>query len=397
MVSSGFTPVRSEGTARLPEVGIGMIGYGFMAKAHNNALAKFPAMFWPPSARLRFVAMCGRNEAAVAESARRYQYEGYCTDWRDLVADERITLVDNVAWHSAHVEPCIAALAAGKHVLCEKPMATSAEDARRMRDAAAASVATAGTKHMVAFNYRFAPAIRLARDLIAAGHLGRIHRVHIHYLQDHQANPKNVIPGKYRDGKAGVLLGLGSHAIDLARFLIGEPKSVTGQLATVIQRRPDGAGGTVEMLDDDSAFAQLEYENGALGTLEASYVSAGHKNHLAVEVNGLEGSLTWDLEDFNRLRVFAAGRDKWAGIAGFEDVLVTEGNHPLMRYWWPQGHILGWEHLHANMIEHFVAAVATGQPVGPEGATFEDGYRANVVSDAIEEAWCSGRRIDVKY
>ncbi|MGH2369013.1 MAG: Gfo/Idh/MocA family protein [Chloroflexota bacterium] len=373
-----------------------MIGYGFMGQAHSNAFLKFPSMFWPPVARVRLRALAGRTEDAVAEAAARYGYEGYYTDWHDLVADDRITLVDNVAWHTAHVEPSIAALDAGKHVLCEKPLATNTADARRMRDAARRAEA-AGIKHMVAFNYRFAPAVRLARELIAGGHLGRVHRVHVTYLQDHQADPDKVIAAKYRQGKTGVLLGLGSHAIDLVRYLVGEPTSVTGYLRTVVPQRPDGQGGTVTMPDDDTAIAQLELENGAVGTLAVSYVSAGRKNHLTVEVNGLEGSLNWDLEDLNRLHVFRAGRDKVAGLAGFENVQVTEGQHPLMQYWWPPGHILSWEHLHANLIEHFVRAVATGGPVAPHGATFEDGYRANAVSDAVEESWRTGRRVAVTY
>jgi predicted dehydrogenase len=395
---AGFRPVTPgpELSGDLPEVGVGMLGYGFMGKAHTNAFLKFPSMFWPPVARVRLRAVAGRTEAAVAEAARRFGYEGYYTDWRELVADERVTLVDNVAWHTAHVEPSIAALHAGKHVLCEKPLATSAADARRMRDAARRAEAS-GVKHMVAFNYRFAPAVRLARQLIADGHLGRVHHVRVAYLQDHQADPQRVIAAKYREGKIGVLLGLGSHAIDLVRYLVGEPTAVTGALRTVVPQRPDGQGGTVAMPDDDTATAQLDFENGALGTLEVSYVSAGRKNHLTLEVNGLEGSLSWDLEDLNRLHVFRAKRDKVAGLAGFENMQVTEGQHPLMQYWWPQGHILSWEHLHANLIEHFVRAVATDASVEPHGATFEDGYRANVVSDAIEESWRTGRRVAVAY
>jgi predicted dehydrogenase len=386
-------------TSPLPEIGVGMLGYGFMGKAHTNAFLKFPALFWPPPARIRLVAICGRNQAAVAEAARRYGYEGYYTDWRDLIADDRITLLDNVAWHNAHAEPSIAALEAGKHVVCEKPMATSVEEARRMRDAAAKASAVHGVKHIVSFNYRFAPAIRLAREIVQGGHLGQVHHLHVHYLQDHQANPNRPIPDKYRQGKAGVLLGLGSHAIDLARFLVGEPAAVMGSLRTVNKARPapDGSGRTVEMSDDDSAVALLEFANGAIGTLDVSYVSAGHKNHLVVEVNGLEGSLIWDLEDLNRLHVFRVGRDKITGLAGFENIQVTEGHHPLLTYWWPQGHILSWEHLHANLIHHFVEAIAKNQPVAPSGATFEDGYRANVVSDAIVASWQTGRRIEIAY
>jgi predicted dehydrogenase len=390
-----FTTVGPVETAQVPEVAVGMIGYNFMGKAHNNAYLKFPHMFWPPTARVRLVAICGRTESAVAEAARRYGYEGYYTDWRDLVADERITLVDNVAWHSAHVEPCIAAAEHGKHVLCEKPMATSAEDARRMRDA----VRRAGVQHMVSFNYRFAPAIRLARDIIDAGYCGRIHQIRIRYLQDHQANPEKPLPFKIGEGKGGVLLGLGSHVIDLARFLVGEPKWVSGAVATFNKERPagDGSGRMVPIVDDDSFVANAEFQNGVLGNLEASYVCAGRKNQLVVEVNGVKGSLTWDLEDLNRLQVYLEGRDKVAGMTGFEDVLVTEAHHPYHQYWWPFGHISSWEHLHANLIYHFVDAVANGKSVGPYAPTFEDGYKAAVISDAIEESSRSGRRVEIVY
>lgn len=388
---SGFRPVQAVETASVPEVRLGMLGYNFMGKAHCNAYLKFPHMFWPPTARVRMVAICGRTEPAVAEAARRYGFEGYYTDWRDLVADARLTLFDNVAWHSAHVEPCIAAAEAGKHVLCEKPLATNAADARRMLDAAM----RAGVKHMVAFNYRFAPAVQLARRIIEEGYLGRLHHIRIRYLQDHQAEPNTPVPFKIGAGKGGVLLGLGSHVIDLARFLAGEPASVSGLVTTFNRERPDadGSGRLVAVTDDDSFVANVAFRNGALGTLEASYVCAGRKNQLVVEVNGVRGSLTWDLEDLNRLSVYLEGRDKFPGVTGFENVLVTEAHHPYQRYWWPFGHISGWEHLHANLIHHFVDAVANDHPVGPYAPTFADGYKAALVAEAIEESCTTGRRV----
>ncbi len=381
---SRFRPAVAEETTRVPEVGVGLLGYNFMGKAHSNAFHKFPHIFWPPTAHVRLVAICGRTEAAVAEAARRYGFEGYYTDWRDLVADERVTLFDNAAWHSAHVEPCIAAAEAGKHVLCEKPLATNATDARRMLEA----VQRAGVKHMIVFNYRFSPAVRLAREIIADGHLGRIHLLRIRYLQDHQANAEKSLPFK-REGKSGVLLGLGSHVIDLARFLVGEPVSVSGLLTTFTGERP--------ISDDDAFVANVAFQSGALGTLEASYVCAGRKNQLVVEVNGQHGSLWWDLEDLNRLHVYVEGREKISGIVGFEDVLVTEAHHPYHRYWWPFGHISGWEHLHANLIHHFVEAVANDRPISPDGATFEDGYKAAVISEAIEESSRTGKWIAITY
>jgi predicted dehydrogenase len=385
----GFHPRGDATTRDLPELGVGLIGYGFMGRAHANAYAKIARTFWPPPARLRLVAICGRGEERVAAAAERYGFEGYYHDWRGLVADRRVQLVDNCAWHDAHLEPTLAALAAGKHVLVEKPLALTADDARRMRDAAR----TAGVRHAVGFNYRFAPAVRLARELIERGLLGRVHHARVSYLQDHQADPERPYPWAGRP--SGVLLGLGSHVVDLTRFLLGEPRAVTGWVRTFNDRRPDGAGGTIRVDDDDAAIAQVELASGALATLEAAWICAGRKNQLSFEVNGSKGSLAWDLEELNRLHVYLEGADKVAGTRGFEDVLVTEADHPYHQAWWPSGHALGWEHLHVNLIHHFVSAVATGQPVEPWGATFEDGYRAAVVGEAIVESSRSGRRVEL--
>jgi predicted dehydrogenase len=390
---SSFEPVTGNVFEQLPEIGVGMIGYGFMGRAHANAYRKIPYTFWPPPAQLRLVALCGRDRARVAEAAERYGFAGTYTAWRDLIADERIRLVDNCAWHDAHPEPCIAAAEAGKHVLCEKPLALSADAARQMRDAAV----RAGVKHMVCFNYRFAPAVRLARDIVERGVLGRIHHLRISYLQDHQADPTKPYPWAGRP--SGVLLGLGSHVIDLARFLGGEPRSVSGYVRTFNDRRPlpDGSGRTIEVTDDDAAIAQVELASGALGTLEAAWICAGRKNRLSFEINGSLGSITWDLEDLNRLQVCLADRPKLAGVSGFENVLVTEADHPYHNVWWPSGHILSWEHLHVNLIHHLVNAIATGTPVEPWGATFEDGYRAAVVGEAIQESSESGHRVQILY
>jgi predicted dehydrogenase len=387
----GFRATGDDATRALPELGVGLIGYDFMGRAHANAYRTIPYVFWPPPARLRLIAVCGRTERRVAAAAERYGFEGFYTDWRELVRDRRVQLVDNCAWHDAHPDPCIAAAEAGKHVLCEKPLALSAAEARRMRDAAV----QAGVVHAVAFNYRFAPAVGLARALIERGVLGRLHHVRISYLQDHQADP--VKPYPWAGRPSGVLLGLGSHAIDLLRFLAGEPRAVTGWVRTFNDRRPDAAGRTIEVEDDDAAVAQAELECGALATIEAAWICAGRKNQLAFEINGSTGSLAWDLEDLNRLHVYVEGADKVAGTRGFEDVLVTEAHHPHHQVWWPFGHVLGWEHLHVNLIHRVVRAAATGTPMGPDGATFEDGYRAAVVTEAILEASRSGRRVEVVY
>ena len=388
-----FHPAPSQALDAIPAVGIGMIGYDFMGRAHSTAYQAIQAAFWPPPARPRLVALCGRTEPRVAEAAARYGFEGYYTDWRDLVADERVAVVDNCAWHDAHAEPCIAAAAAGKHVLCEKPLALDAVAAGRMRDAAVRS----GVTHMVAFNYRFAPAVRLAREILARGVLGRIHHARFSYLQDHQADAERPYPWAGRP--SGVLAGLGSHVVDLARFLVGEPRSVTGYVRTFNRRRPapGEAGRWIDVEDDDLALAQLEFEDGALGTLEAGWICAGRKNQLAFAIHGARGSLAWDLEDLNRLQVYLDHGGSLADVRGFENVLVTESQHPYQRAWWPAGHILGWQHLHTNLIAHFLGAVAAAVPVEPWGATFEDGSRAAVVGQAIAEASRSGHRVDIVY
>jgi predicted dehydrogenase len=257
------------------------------------------------------------------------------------------------------IENALAALEAGKHVLCKKPMAWNAADARRMRDAAVQSA----VKHAVAFNYRFAPAVRLAREIVASGCLGRIYRLRISYLQDHH------VSAEVRANGSSLLAGLGSNVIDLARFLVGEPKIVSRLVRTLVSRRPhpDGSGRLVDVTFDDAAIAEVEFANGVLGILDAAWVCAGRKNQLSFEVNGSAGSVVWDLEDLNRLRVYLVENEKVAGGRGFEDVLVTETRHPYCQNWWPVGHILGWEHLHANLIHHFVKAMATGSPVEPWG------------------------------
>ena len=207
-----------------PEIGIGLLGYAFMGKAHSNAFKKIPYIMYPPVAIPRLVAICGRNEDAVREAARRYGYEGYYTDWRRMLENDAIQVFDNGGPNNAHAEPSIAAAQAGKHVFCEKPLARTAEEAKSMLDA----VEKAGVKHQVAFNYRFVPAVVQARKLIESGKLGRIYHFRAVYLQEWGMDPK--MPTSWRFQKdiagSGALGDLGAHIIDLARFLVGEPTKV---------------------------------------------------------------------------------------------------------------------------------------------------------------------------
>ena len=396
MSEQSFTTMagpKSEGIA--PEIGVGMLGYAFMGKAHTNAFKKIPYMIYPPPAIPRLVAICGRNIQAADEAARRFGYAKSYHDWREMIADPAVQLFDNGGPNDAHAAPCIAAAQAGKHILCEKPLARTAEEAKTMLEA----VEKARVKHMVAFNYRFVPAIIQARQLIASGSLGQIYHFRAVYLQEwimpHYNTPMIWRLDKKQAG-SGALGDLGAHIIDLGRFLVGEIKSVSALTRTFIEARPtsDGKMGKVDV--DDAFVAAIAFENGAIGTLEATRFAAGRKNYNCFEVNGEKGSLRFDLERMNELEVFWVG-DKPKETQGFHRVLVTEGYHPWWPYWWPHGHIIGWEHTFVHEITHLLDCIVNDKEVAPFGATFADGYRAAVVCDGILESARTRRQIDLKY
>ena len=391
----GFINMAGEkATGDAPEIGVGMLGYAFMGKAHTNAFKKLPYMIYPPPAIPKLIAIAGRNEEAVREAAKRYGYEGYYTDWKEMLKDDRIQLFDNGGPNDAHAEPCIAAAQAGKHVLCEKPLARSAKEAAAMLEA----VQKAGVVHMVAHNYRFVPALRLARDLIASGKLGEIYHFRAVYLQEWIMDPD--FPYVWRLDKkisgSGTLGDLGSHIIDLARFLVGEPRKVSGMAKTFIKQRPIPGGGTGEVSVDDAFMAMLEFESGALGTLEASRFCAGRKNHQVIEINGSKGSLVYNLERFNELDVFWKD-DEPRETQGFHNVLVSESYHPFWKNWWPQGHMIGWEHTFVHEMAHLFDAIVNKTPIAPFGADFEDGYKNAVICDAILASAEKEKTVAIKY
>jgi predicted dehydrogenase len=385
---------RAEGDA--PEIGVGMLGYAFMGKAHTNALKKLPYMMYPPVAIPRLAAICGRNEAATAEAARRYGYERYYTDWREMIQDPNVQVFDNGGPNDAHAEPCIAAAEAGKHVFCEKPLARTAEEAKGMLDA----VNKAGVQHMVAFNYRFVPAIVQARKLIESGALGRIFHFRAVYLQEWIIDPN--FPKIWRLDKkvagSGALGDLGAHIIDLGRFLVGEPKRVMGMTRTFVEERPlpDNSGQKGKVDVDDAFVSLFEFENGALGTLEATRFAQGRKNYNSFEINGEKGSIHFNLERLSELNVFWAEEEP-KETRGFHTTIIGEAYHPYMSNWWPSAHLIGWEHSFVHEFHHFFSAIVGKGQVAPYGATFEDGYRNAVICDAIVESAHSGRAVDIKY
>nr|WP_255604357.1 Gfo/Idh/MocA family oxidoreductase [Oscillochloris sp. ZM17-4] len=302
-------------------------------------------------------------------------------------------MLDNLSPNDLHAEPSILAAQAGKHVICEKPLARTAEEAKSMLDA----VTKAGVKHMTAFNYRFVPALRLARELIASGKLGRIYHFRATYQQE-WIMPHYGTPPIWRLSKAtagsGALGDLGAHIVDLARFLVGEITTVGAMTRTFIEERtaPGGPTSTVDV--DDAFVATAGFASGAVGTLEATRFAAGRKNHQVVEINGERGSIRFALERLNELEVFWVGEDP-RETQGFHNVLVSEAYHPFWKHWWPQGHIIGWEHTFIHEIAHMLDCIVNNKDVAPYGATFEDGYRAALVCDAILESAATRRQVDI--
>jgi predicted dehydrogenase len=393
---AGFTSMAAAAADKeAPEIGVGMLGYAFMGKAHSNAMKKLPYMIYPPPAVPKLVAVCGRNEEATRAAAVRFGYETYYTDWRQMLADDRVQLFDNGGPNDAHAEPSIAAAQAGKHILCEKPLGRTAEESKTMLDA----VQKAGVKHMVAFNYRFVPAIRQIRKIVDSGALGKIYHFRASYLQE-WIMPHYNLGMIWRLQKSvagsGALGDLGAHIIDLGRYLVGDVKSVSAMTKTFIPERPWG-DGTMGKVDVDDAFAAVvEFENGALGTLEATRFAAGRKNANTLEINAEKGSIRFNLERMNELEVFWID-DEPKETRGFHNVLVSEPYHPWWEYWWPQGHMIGWEHTFVHEIAHLLDCIANDRPVAPIGADFEDGYRAAVICDAILESAAGKRQVDCKY
>ena len=370
-------------TQKVPaeEIGIGMLGYAFMGKAHSNAFRKIEYMTWPPPLRPRLELLAGRDEQAVREAAQRYGYARWTTDWRDIVADEAIGLFDNGGPNSVHAEPTIAAAQAGKHVVCEKPLGRTADESYEIWQAVAAT----GVRHMCAFNYRFVPAVRLARELIDAGDLGEIRHFRGRYLQDWADDPA-LDTWRFHPDEAGsgALGDLAAHVVDLARYLVGDIASVSALVKTFVPGRQV----------DDAVEAAVEFEGGAIGTLESTRLALGRRNAFQWEINGSRASLAFDLGRMNELQVFRADGDR---ARGFKTVLVSETDHPFWEHWWPPGHIIGWGDTFVHELHHLLGAIAGEHEVAPHGATFEDGYRAAEVCDAFVRSSQRGAREAVSY
>ena len=360
---------------------VGMIGYKFMGRAHSNAWHQ-AGKFFDLKARPLLKVICGRNKAGVSEMAYRFGWDQFVTDWRDVVDDPTIDVIDINTPNDTHAEIAIAAAKAGKHILCEKPLALDVKQCRAM----VAAVKKAGVVNMVCHNYRRIPALVLAHKMIAAGDLGTIYHYRARYAQDWIVDPNFPLVWRLQSKIAGSGThgDINAHIIDLGRYLVGEFSEVCGQMETFIKERPLPGDMTRKgkVTVDDAAMFIGRFANGALANVEATRFALGRKNGIQIEINGSKGSLFFDLEDLNRLKYFNNADP--ADRRGFRDILVTEGGvHPYVGAWWPPGHIIGYEHTFVHTVADFVNAVVDKKSVQP---TFEDGLANQIVLEAVEKS-----------
>jgi predicted dehydrogenase len=374
------------------ELRVGMVGYAFMGAAHSQAWRTVNRVFDLP-ARATMVAVCGRDGAKVAEAANRLGWAEAVTDWRALIARDDIDVIDVCTPGDSHAEIAIAALEAGKHVLCEKPLANTVDEARAMV-AAAVKARALGVRSACGFNYRRVPAVTLMRNLIADGRLGAIRHVRAVYLQDWITDPNFPLVWRLQKDKAGsgALGDIGAHIIDLTQFVTGQSiTGVAGLTETFIKERPlpaESSGlsasagvATGEVTVDDAAVFVARLSGGGLATYEATRFATGRKNGLKVEINGERGSLVFDLERLNEIEFYDATLP--AAEQGFNRILVTEGEHPYVAAWWPPGHLLGYEHGFTHQAVDLVRAIAEGHQPEP---SFADGLQVQRVLAAVESS-----------
>ena len=362
-------------------LGVGMVGYAFMGAAHSQAWRTAPHAFDLPL-RPVLAALCGRDRGAAAAAARRYGFGAAETDWRALLERDDVQLIDVCTPGDSHAEISVAALDAGKHVLCEKPLANTLREAEEMAVAATRARAR-GVRSMVGFNYRRVPALALARELIAGGQVGEIRHVRAAYLQDWLTDPAFPLTWRLQKEHAGsgALGDLGAHIVDLAQYLTGQLiAGVSGVAATFVPERPvpGGSGATGPVTVDDAVAFTGRLESGALASFEATRFAAGRKNALRIEINGARGSVAFDLERLNELEFFDQGGDR--ATQGFRRILVTEPGHPYLSAWWPPGHVLGWEHTFTHEVRDLVTAIAGGTDPEP---SFADGLQVQHVLAAV--------------
>ena len=369
---------------------VAMIGYGFMGKVHSHAWRSVNH-FFPDAPKVEMTLICGRNKEALENARELFGWNESETDWRKVVERSDIDIIDICTAGDTHEEIAIAALKAGKHVICEKPLANNVAEALAM-STAATEAAKSGVKSMVAFNYRRVPALAVAKQLIDSGKIGDIFHVRANYLQDWIIDPEFPLVWRLdkKTAGSGALGDIAAHIIDASYFLTGSKISrVSGQLKTFIKERPlpgtytglsAGSGrGRGEVTVDDTAVFTANFDNGAIGTFEATRFAAGRKNAMSIEINGSRGSLYFNFEDMNELLFH--DHTTPSAEAGFRKILATDADQPYVAAWWPPGHIIGYEHTFTHEIYDFVKAIADNTNPTP---SFADGLYVQQVLDAVE-------------
>jgi predicted dehydrogenase len=368
-------------TSQRSELHVGMIGYAFMGRAHSQGWRNVNSAFRTPL--IHMDSIVGRDAESVSRAAAELGWSRHFTDWRDVIADPAIDIIDICTPGDSHAEIAIAALEAGKHVIVEKPLANTLDESRRMVEVARAAQSR-GIMSAVNFNYRRVPALMLAKEMIGAGKIGEVLHIRGAYLQDWLSDPSLPMSWRLQRERAGtgVLGDLGAHVIDLMMHLTGKSvESTTGHLRTFTSQRPDASGKMQDVTVDDAALATLVLTGRTIANLDVTRNAPGKKNELTLSFFGTEGSISFNLENLNELWFFS--RHDSAGEQGYRRILVTESTHPYLSAWWPDGHIIGWEHTFTHQFFEFLTSIETGRPAAP---SFEDGHAVQAALAAIADS-----------
>ena len=384
----------------MAEINVALIGHQFMGKAHSNAYRQLER-FFPGRYRFRMKVLCGKACSTELEAtARQFGWEEFDCEWERVMARKDIDVVDISTPGYLHHPMALAAAAAGKHIICEKPLANTLAESKEMLRA----VEKAGVKHYVNYNYRRVPAVAYAKRLIEEGRVGDVYHYHGSYLQDWIIDPSFPLVWRLEKKHAGsgALGDIAAHASDLAQYLNADITEVVGQMTTFIKERPlpgDGSGawgakgksgkGKVTVDDDSNFLAQ--FKNGSIGVFESSRFAGGRRNFNNFQIYGSKGSLAWNMERMNELEVY--DRTEASVNQGFKTIMVTEGDHPYVGAWWPPGHIIGYEHTFVHALWDFLGCLEEDRMPEP---SFREGVKVQAVLDAVERSAKSKKWVKVR-
>ncbi|MDO9547157.1 MAG: Gfo/Idh/MocA family oxidoreductase [Pelolinea sp.] len=371
------------------QINVGLVGIGFMGKAHSNAYMNLNHFFDLPF-KVEMTAACDSNTERLDKFCNKFDWKSKETDFHDLIERNDIDIIDICTPNAMHYPIAISAIKNKKHIICEKPIALNADEARKMWETAEENK----IKHMVGFNYRRVPALQLAKQFIDEGKFGKIRHFNAVYYQDWLLNPDFPIVWRHsiKESGSGTHGDQNAHIVDLARFFVGEIEAVCGAKEIFIKERPiEGSEEKGVVTADDAAQFMAKFRNGALGSFIASRFATGKKNFLRLEVFGSKGAFSFNLERMNELNIFSVDDD--LAEQGFKTILVTESVHPYINAWWPPGHIIGWEHTFIHEIKDFVEAIAENKTASPN---FYDGYKCQEVLDAAYKSFDTQKWEEIK-